>query len=56
MAADAVGQFGTAYQSQFQLVRAIELLLGWENAPNISAREIVYAAHQAGADINHLVA
>jgi len=54
MTGDRVGQFGTGYQAQFQLVRAIEVLLGWQNAPAISPRDIIYAAHQAGADINHL--
>lgn len=55
MTGDRVGQFGTGYQSQFQLVRAIEVLLGWRNAPVISPRDIIYAAHEAGADINHLL-
>lgn len=55
MTGDRLGQFGTDYQAQFQLVRAIEVLLGWESAPMISARDIIYSAHQAGADVNGLL-
>lgn len=54
MTGDITGQMARGYKHQFQLVRAIEVLLHWESAPRISARDIIYCAQQAGADVNGL--
>jgi len=53
---DSGRQMMSGYVEQFRLVRAIEVLLGWQNAPNISPADIIYAAHQAGADVNRVLA
>lgn len=53
---DAGAGAGTGYGERFALVRAMEVLLCWRTAPDVSAADVVYSAHQAGADVNGILA
>lgn len=45
----------STYRERFALVRAMEVLMCWRTAPNVSAPDVVYSAHQAGADVNGIL-
>ncbi|GLE59030.1 hypothetical protein NJBCHELONAE_43410 [Mycobacteroides chelonae] len=55
MTSSQPGQMGAQYVDRFQLVRAMETLLAWRNAPDVSPEDIIYAAHEAGADVSHVL-
>lgn len=42
------------YRDAFLQLRVMETILGWQGLPNIPVEDIVYAAHQAGVDVNEL--
>ncbi len=42
------------YREAFLQLRVMETVLSWQGLPNIPVEDIVYAAHQAGVDINQL--
>lgn len=45
----------TRYQQAFCQLRALETLLGWQEAPDVSPEDVIYAAYQAGIDLNALL-
>lgn len=55
MTSSQPGQMGAQYVDRFQLVRAMETLLAWRNAPEVSPEDIIYTAHEAGADVSHVL-
>lgn len=55
MTSSQPGQMGAQYVDRFQLVRAMETLLAWRNAPDVSPEDIIYTAHEAGADVSHVL-
>lgn len=52
--ADTVPGAASGYWERFALVRAMEVLMCWR-APEVSAPDVVYSAHQAGADVNGIL-
>lgn len=51
---DAAAGTDTGYAQRFALVRAMEVLMCWR-APEVSAADVVYSAHQTGADVNGIL-
>lgn len=55
MTSSQPGQMGAQYVDRFQLVRAMETLLAWRDVSAVSPEDIIYTAHEAGADISHVL-
>ncbi|WP_131829369.1 hypothetical protein [Mycobacteroides abscessus] len=55
MTSSQPGQMGAQYVERFQLVRAMETLLAWRDISAVSPEDIIYTAHEAGADISHVL-